>query len=388
VSKVLTLFEHETRSCDLQPEQLTHLEALQRRLPEKVLQPIYRQSQWCLRANSYVGVIRLGSLTIQILPKIYRSSAPSIIQAQEATINLLHMLNYAGSVRISESDIANLLQRESDWFEVLTYLFASHLLNAWQRGPARNYITVEDDLPLLKGKWQLNKQLQRPERAHRFAVAYDEYTIDIALNRIFRFVVERLSRLTRSSLNARTLRSLRALLDGVTLLPQVTPQDVEHIHFNRLTKQYEPLLNLARLFLDQGALQIASGDTSLYAFIFNMDVVFEGFIGGFLQRYRATAIPDALQLATLSPQARGRQLYVAWSENKPYFRLKPDLVFHENQSTLLIVDTKYKRLNPCDRKLGISEADFYQMLVYARRYSCPRVILLYPQTAEMNQGTG
>src|SRR5205823_2849186 len=50
----------------------------------------------------------------------------------------------------------------------------------------------------------------------------------------------------------------------------------------------------------------------------------------------------------------------------------------------LLLDAKYKRLDPADRKLGISPADFYQMHAYAHRYQCPCVLLLYPQTAEMD----
>lgn len=387
MSKVLTLFEHETQPCGLTANQLGLLDSLQQRLPEKVLQPVYRGGQWSLRAGNYVGVVRLGEQTIQILPKIYQSSTASAhAQAREATANLLHMLAYAGLVRINESDIASLLGRESDWFEILTYLFASHLREEWQRGPARSYTTVEDDLPLLKGKWRLNAQLRRPERAHRFAVAYDEFTVDIPLNRIFRFVVERLSRLTRSATNARMVGDLRMLLDDVNLLPTVTTQDADQITFNRLTQRYEPLLNLARLFLDRGALQTASGDTNLFAFVFNMNTVFEGFITNFLHRHRATAMPLELRDTTLAAQARGRQLHLAWSEGKQLFRLKPDLLFHQGQQTLLVADTKYKRLDQHDRKLGISEADFYQMFAYARRYACQHVILIYPQTADMKQG--
>lgn len=380
----LTLFEHETVPQELSAHQLTLLAQLQQRLGEKVLQPVYRTGSWYLRAGQYVGVVRLGPWTIQILPKIYKASDLSEeARARTATANLLHMLAYAGILRVRESEVSDLLSRESDWFEILTYLFARHLHEEWQRGPTRSYQVQEDELPLLKGKWRLNEQFRRPERAHRFAVAYDEFTADIPLNRIFRFVVERLSRLTRSSLNARLLGILRETLDDVTLVPVATVEEADRIAFNRLNARYEPLRNLARLFLDGGALQTASGDTSLFAFVFDMNAVFEGFIAGFLQRHRATALPAELQQHTMRPQSRGRSLSLAQSEGEPYFRLKPDLLFHQGGANDLIVDTKYKRLDPSDRKLGISEADFYQMYAYAGRYQCPRVLMLYPQSAEV-----
>lgn len=49
----------------------------------------------------------------------------------------------------------------------------------------------------------------------------------------------------------------------------------------------------------------------------------------------------------------------------------------------MLIDTKYKRLNPADSKLAVSQDDFYQMYAYAHRYNSPRVLVLYPQTAEI-----
>src|SRR5262245_21865615 len=134
MAETLTLFEHELRSFDLKERQRALLDQLQQRMPEQVLQPVYRAGHCALRAGQHVGVVRLGEQTIQILPKIYQSpdTVPPERRAREATANLLHMLAYAGLVRVQESDVADLLSRESDWFEVLTYLFANHLRDEWR----------------------------------------------------------------------------------------------------------------------------------------------------------------------------------------------------------------------------------------------------------------
>lgn len=380
---ILTLFEYERKPYPLTAHQLALLDQMQRRRSEPIIQPVYHAGTWHLRAGSHVGVVRLGAQTVQILPKIYRSAptaAPELL-AREATTNLLYMLAYAGMVQIRDDEVADLLSRESDWFELLTYLFARRLTTEWQHGPVRRYQTVEDELPLLKGKWRLEAQFRGPDRAHRFTVAYDEFTVDIPLNRVFRFVVERLSRVSRSMLNRRLLGDLRSMLDDVTLLPVMTIADAEQITLDRLSARYEPLLNLARLFLDGGALQIAGGETSLFAFVFDMNQLFEGFIAGFLRRHRSEALPAELQSSTIVVQSRGIQRHLAQSEGKPFFRLKPDLLLHQESQVVLIADTKYKTLNADDRKLGISEADFYQMFAYAQRFACSRVLLLYPQHA-------
>src|SRR5262249_35859454 len=142
-------------------------------------------------------------------------------RAREATRNLLHLLRIAGDVPVREQGLASLLRRDMDWFEILTRLFATHLREEWQRGASRGYLLVEDDLPTLKGKWRITELIRRPARDHQFAVAYDEFTTDIPLNRVFRFVVERLWGITRDSENRQMLGELRQWLDEVTLLPSV-----------------------------------------------------------------------------------------------------------------------------------------------------------------------
>ena len=115
---------------------------------------------------------------------------------------------------LREHALASLLRRPMDWLEVLTRLFATHLKEEWQRGPCRTYQTVEAEVPVLKGKWRLTEQVRRPERKHRFAVAHDEFQTDNVLNRLFRFVVERLLRLTGDAANRRLLGGLRSAGPG------------------------------------------------------------------------------------------------------------------------------------------------------------------------------
>jgi 5-methylcytosine-specific restriction enzyme subunit McrC len=179
------------------------------------------------------------------------------------------------------------------------------------------------------------------------------------------------------------LSELRYWMEEVTLLPLVTPEMVQNISLNRLHKRYEPLLNLARLFLRQLGLELSPHDLTAYAFVFDMNRVFEGFFTGFIQRHRREILPTALQTCHLLPQSNHAACYLARHQTKRVFRLKPDLVFRQSNAYPLLMDFKYKHLNPGDRKLGISEADFYQMYAYLTRFDSPKVILMYPQTVNL-----
>lgn len=385
MTTTLTLFEHESKPFPWSDRDLVTFERLRRTLKVDVIRATVREGKRHIQAAQHVGVIRLEHHTVQILPKMYRVSkdVPEQQRAQEATRNLLHLLAYAGQLPIREHEIAPLVRRDSDWFEILTRLFASHLMEEWQRGASRSYQRVEAELPVLKGKWRITEQLRRPERKHFFAVAYDEFTADNPLNRVFRYVVERLWHLTRDMNNRRLLGDLRQWMDEITLLPSMTAADASPTLLTRLNHRYAPLLNLARLFLDDSAIQLAADDLTTFAFVFDMNQLFEAFIANFIRRHREEILPPILRQCDILVQSRGATCFLAYANGKPVFQLRPDIAFRDDTGFPLLIDTKYKRLNVADTTLGVSQDDFYQMHAYAHRYHCPRVLLLYPQTAEI-----
>jgi 5-methylcytosine-specific restriction enzyme subunit McrC len=379
-TEVLTLFEYEMTDA-LQAREMKAIEQISRSMGIEILRPKIRQGKLYYQARQYVGVLRLGQRTLQILPKIHDSKDRSQSE-QEASRNLLWMMDYAGYLNIRESSLADLKQAQ-DWFEVLIYLFADNLQRQWIKGASRSYEPVDAVLPVLKGKWRTTAQMRRPEQKHLFAVTYDEFTLDNQLNRVFRYVVEGLWQVTRDHQNRQLLSELRYWMDEVTLLPTMTVQAAQSIQLTRLNRQYEPLLNLARLFLARLGLELSANNLTAFAFVFDMNQLFERFITGFLQRHKGSVLPETLQSCHLLPQGRQAVCYLARYGGKRVFRLKPDLVFRHGEQYPLLMDFKYKHLNPSDRKLGIAEADFYQMYAYLSRFDCPQVILLYPQTASL-----
>ena len=383
----LTLFEHEFREFDWNDRDLASLERLRRSAGSEVLSATVRAGRRGLRAAQHVGVVRLGGRTVQVLPKIHRADAGNDRKrAEEATRNLLHMLAEAGRLPASEHALAPLLRRGGDWFEILTRLFASHLSEEWRRGAHRFYQPVEDETPVLKGKWRVAEHLRRPARRHLFPVAFDEFTADNPLNRVFRFVVERLWRLTRDDSNRRALGELRQWMEEVTLVPHVGGSDAGPRLLTRLNRRFEPLLNLARLFLEGGSLQLAARDFETFAFVFDMNRLFESFVVNFIRHRRDSILPPRLWACDLLPQSHGAPRHLARdARGRDAFALHPDLAFRRGRDFPLLLDTKYKRLDPSDHKLGISPADFYQMHAYTRRYASPRVLLLYPQTSDMRE---
>jgi 5-methylcytosine-specific restriction enzyme subunit McrC len=347
-----------------------------------VLELIHHYGKKEIKATQHVGIFCLGERTIEVLPKIYKKTENF---RQQAIQNLFYMLGYTEQLEIHQHTLTSLLQQNLDWLEILTQLFAKNLLEEWQRGAFRSYQEVDDTLPVLKGKWNFTEQLCHPERKHLFSVTYDEFTADNQLNRVLRYVVERLWKLTRNFKNRQMLNELRGYMDEVTLLQSIDKSALKMINITRLNQRYQPLLALAKLFIDNSSLPLSTGNSDTFAFTFDMNTLFEEFVISFIDRHRLEILPIHLQNCELLPQSLGESQHLAVIEknNTNVFMLKPDLVVRQNGSFPLILDTKYKLLKRNYDNLGVSTDDFYQMYAYAQQYKCLNVYLIYPQTADM-----
>jgi 5-methylcytosine-specific restriction enzyme subunit McrC len=358
---------------------LSHLET---QIGQPVFTPTFREGRTGLKARQLVGVFQLDNLTIQVLPKLYKIDGEDN-PAEAAAANLLFLLQYTADLP-KASGLANRQTHNFDFLEVLIRLFATNLRSQWQQGAFRNYQPVDALLPVIKGQWRLTEQLRHPARQHQFAVTYDEFTADNALNRVFRYVVERLWGISRNSQNRSVLGDLKIWMDEVTLLPSLSLAETLALPMTRMNQRFAPLLNLARLFLSQSSLNLAIGDCRTYGFTFDMNHLFEQFVANFLKRHQHD-LPSSWADCAVRSQVSGRYLAERSSDGSNVFQLKPDLALGADGAYRLIIDTKYKRLNGADRKLGVSQADMYQMCAYAQRFKCDRILLLYPQTSEILQ---
>jgi 5-methylcytosine-specific restriction enzyme subunit McrC len=394
---LITLFEHERRAYrDLglpaDHPGLGHLERFNAAQGVEML----RIGRHHLGATQYVGVWRSGDLVVQVLPKIDADGGaeqvldpetPAFHQAvSSATRNLLRMLGHAGDFPVIEQDLAPLNTARHDWLELLTRLFAAGLHRQLRLGFERQYMGREDDLPFIRGRWLVQQQLaRRPHVHHRFDVAYDEFQGDTWLNRIFRHTAERLLTRTREPGTRRLLADLCDWLADVSPLAVVARQHLDRVAFSRLNERFRPVFNLARLFLENRAFELAAGVQSLAAITFQMPRLFEAFIGRLLQDHRDQLLLAEWAGASVRLQAEGRRWYLAerlGDAPHPVFALEPDVVIESDEGLpLLVLDTKYKRLDPDRRRLGVDPGDVYQMLAYGQRLGCSRLALLYPQTA-------
>lgn len=324
-----------------------------------------------ISARHYVGVVQVGSVAIEILPK-----APA--DAAIASKNILTMMKVAGHLPLLDRDLAMLGTQRHPLFEILIQWYARSLLTALRPGLARRYIRLEEISGFVRGKIQLAEQLRRnlfhPERV---AIEFDELSVDIPMNRTLKRATTLLTR-TAQTVSSQTL--LRDVLFALAEVEDVvvTREQARTVRTTRQDERFGPTLQFARLVIEGHTPTLAKGGMESLSLLVSMHRLFEDYIG---QTIRNIAPQHGSARSQVHVQARGHTKHLARKPTgQKIYRLKPDvLVKGPEGQVVAILDTKWKVLRPTNGAPGrASERDMYQLYAYAQRFSCPRNILLYP----------
>ena len=332
---------------------LAERETRRLRVPQPVLSRTARPG---LRAGQVVGVITVPGASIEILPKVGGEQHGAGRQA------LTRMLAVGLDLPIVDSSPALMATKSGDLLEVLVRVFADSLLAAARRGLPQRYRQLEDDLPLLRGKLDVRRQITRNVlRTDRLACTFDELSVDTPLNRVLRSAVRRLVPVTRTAANRRRLQELAARFEPVG---DSTDPLREPVRLDRTNTAFHRLHAMARLFLAADWQSTSAGRAEGFGLLFPMNELFEAFVGRSMQ----------LGLAPRAVRLQRRDRYALERGGAGLFALRPDIVVDDD----IVIDTKWKRLDASQTTLGVSESDVYQMLAYSRAYRARRLVLLYP----------
>lgn len=332
-----------------------------------------------LRAQQVVGMVAADGVALEILPKIEGEESDA-----DARKSLVHMLAVVLDLDIADGAITDLGWQKENLLEILIRLFCDRLFAAVHRGLPRRYNEQEDDLAALRGRLDAIRQFTINAAApQRLSCRFDALSADMPLNQIMKAAVAKLLKISRSSDNQRRLAELSLAFVDVRSVPaRSLPWD--RVLINRTNRIWEDLLNLAKLLLGERFQTTSSGSQSGFALLFEMNTLFEEFVGRMLRK--------ALARTPYEVRLQGPRDYALLdlSTGSSRFATKPDIAICKNGKTLLIADTKWKRLKGAidDPKRGVSQADIYQMMAYAHVYQSSRLMLLYPHHDGLISGAG
>ena len=329
-----------------------------------------------LHARNHVGIIetRRGTV-VEILPKVEFECD------EDARTVFLKMLRPYRAMRFAQFDQASIRSLPRfNMFQVFIRLFLDDLVRLTQRGLARHYQNVEDNLPRLRGRIQFAEHVRlNAANGARFYVAFDEFTADRPVNRLIHTTIHRLRAIAHPD-HRQLLHQLRVCFADV---PRSTRPDVDWKlrQIDRSMRHYETVMAWVGLFLFNHGLATFAGEHVNRALLFPMEKVFEDFLVDAFQRhqndYGVRAQQPQRPFAKRVALAAGND--PATLESTTAFTMKPDIALMQRGNVCFVLDAKWKVIK--DPKHDIAQSDVYQLYSYGRKYGCHTVALIYPRTA-------
>ncbi len=308
----------------------------------KSLHKYFKEDWGKIKTRQYCGILNFEDNDYYVLPKI----------ADEESKNLdifIYMLMYVYDIKLSNEQIASCENEKHTIIEVLVQLFAQNLLSELKKGLYKEYITEQENLTTLKGKYLINENLKYNFTKNKIYCEYDEFSENNTLNQFFLYAIKELQKYVK---NKKILKQCELIFDEV----ESFKMDIDrlNIYFNRINQRYKTSFEMALLLLQKTIPLFSKGKKS-FAFLFDMNILFEKFVG---------KIINEIEEDVFIPKK-----YKEFGSLK----LKPDIIVNSKN---LIIDCKYKRID----MQKIDRNDKYQMYAYGNNFQgIKKTMLLYPK---------
>lgn len=362
MSRRLEVFEHEKLEVGarLTPHEFDALVAWNDRFEGRYFRVGHRH----LRARHFVGIVQVGDLAIEIVPKADRDGPPN---SQPWREGLLEMLRVGGSLKLERLPEASQRLSRRPLQELIARAYLAEVDALLHEGLAKGYRTVEDNRPVFRGRLLVAKHVRaNVARADRFYVEHAVFDHHVAINRV---ILAALEVLAHSALSP-PLRTAIAACAG--RFPELSTAGVDaamcdRIHLGRATQRYAGALVYARLILSHQGPALRAGRERVFALLFDMNALWERYVAALVRR----AIPEGF---TVDTQDR----LPFWAPAAGAARtVRPDIIVRDDAArTQLVIDTKWKVADAPD------DADLKQMFVYNELLGCARSLLVYPRTTQ------
>jgi 5-methylcytosine-specific restriction enzyme subunit McrC len=145
---------------------------------------------------------------------------------------------------------------------------------------------------------------------------------------------------------------------------------------------YSVIISLSKAFILNRTTSFSLGYKDAFCFLFPAEYLFEGFIAGVFKEM-------SRHKKSIRVQTNDMHLAEVWLDGKSKgraFYLKEDILI-KTENIMVVVDTKYKIIqeiaeSQTDKKFGILDSDFHQIVLYALKRKALDVVLIYPLSYE------
>ncbi|MFC1577650.1 McrC family protein [Thermodesulfobacteriota bacterium] len=373
--EAITLIEHEIipivpeRSRGQRALSADHASALgklQKQFPAKTFSWGHRSVKFA----NYCGVISLGNLSLEILPKIYGKE----IDPGACRKTLIKMLIKARRLKVQRGGTADIALQRQALLDVFILLFCEQLHAELLQGMIRYYVERNENLNVLRGRLRLEQHFKlNLSHQERLYCQYDELSADNPHNQVIKYVLRLMIKVSTGLIARKKLNELFLRFDAISDV-KVDLHMIDRLSFNRSTCRYEHIFKQCRWFIQGLHPDVLVGSDPCITLLFDMNRLFESHVANI---FRKLAWADGKRLREQGPQ---KYMVRRDDRNEELFLMKPDMVFMDSDNRFVaIADAKWKILDDREKKLGISQSDLYQMTGYATRYRVNRLALIYPK---------
>ena len=371
IKSLIRVFEHEKLTLypdamkrSLTPVQLESLILFNTQNNNKYFTVIHKG----VKFSQYVGVIQVGKLTIEILPKADKQSANNENDYLLWRNVLLDMLCISNRISVDAIHEANLKKRHNSILDLYFSIFISQLAVLVRRGLFKQYKSNSSNLPSLKGKLNFSKNIQyNIVRKDRFYTDHQVYSYDHRVNQVLSKALEAIESLSTNTQILDRVKQLQSIFPAQQSIV-VEESTFAKIRISRKLKPYQEILKIAEIILLNYSPEIKSGGTKLLALLFDMNVLWESYIYLMLAKKQDDNF-----------KVKEQQSKLFWKGRK----VRPDIIIEHHDQTF-VIDTKWKVID----SYRVSDNDLKQLYVYNMYWDAPVSMLLYPGNSDNDNITG
>ncbi|MGV1021228.1 McrC family protein [Empedobacter stercoris] len=353
----ITVFEHDKLFFNLKNDKEKQLhDALE--LYHGNYTPFFKLIRNGVQFNENVGVIQIGKITIEVLPKVDKSG-------EEKWRNLLiGMIKTVWGFDVKSTGCSSLKLKSNSMLELYFELFISEVEYLLHRGLIKRYRKNEGNQTSLKGALQFSKHIsQNLVHKEQFYVKYTQYSNEHTIHEILFKTIKLLANLNSNP-------QLKGRIGSLSLnFPEMGEIKVNESTFNKIVldrknQHYQTALEIAKLLLLNYHPDVSKGRNDVLALMFDMNSLWEQFILVTLKR----------KLKTHNVTSQVTKSF--WKPDSGYSsKMRPDIILKcKENHQIFVLDTKWKNLNGYNP----SPEDLRQMYVYHRFYQAKKVALVYP----------
>ena len=308
--------------------------------------------------KNYVGVIQVGGLTIEILPKADKKAEADKNLWQSV---LLNMLKVCMRIQVESVSETQLKKRHHSILDVYFDMYLAEIERLVNKGLIKRYQKNQSNQNALKGKLLFAKNIQQNlVHRERFYCEHQVYDRNHLLHQILYKGLRILKTFVNDALKDRLNRLLFEFQEIENI--EISEKHFRKIVFDRKNSDYQKAFDIAKIIILNYSPSLNYGSENLLTLLFDMNALWEEYIFRILQKHKK------------DEEKVSRQDSKKFWKNKC---IRPDIILQIEQKTF-VIDTKWKIIetnNPSDE-------DLKQMFVYNLHWDAEKALLLYPKTGQ------